>query len=143
MLSFLLEDSEGRILVEADLTDFQKKWASIADSIEPCPKLLKIGDKIFCQRTFLFVDDYRQEICYNCFEYDYCMMTGVDYLKLLLQFGVRSLEDILSLSKKEFCEPRSIDESLVTKWKNMLTHITPDEREFLKKLLERMIKTLF
>jgi hypothetical protein len=129
-------------LVEAQLTDFQKKLSSGVDSIEPCPKLLKIGDKLFCQRTFLFVDDYRQEVCHNCFEYDYCIQ-GVDYLHELIRFGVQSLEDILSLSKKEFCAPRSIDESLVTKWKSMLSHLTPDEREILKKLLEKMIKTLF
>jgi hypothetical protein len=87
------------------------------------------------------VDDYRSEVCYNCFEFDYCIL-GVDYLQQLIRFGVQNIEDILSLRKKEFCAPRSIDESLVTKWKNMLTQITPDEREFLKKLLERMIKTL-
>ncbi len=142
MLSFLLERSEGRMLVEAELTAFRKKWSTGVESIEPCQKLLKIGDKIFCQRTFLFVDDYRREVCYDCFEYDYCIQ-GVDYLQELIRFGVQSLEDILSLSKKEFCSPRSIDESLVTKWKNILTHITPDEREVLKKLLEKMIKTLF
>ena len=130
------------MLVEAELTDFKKKWSSVEDSIEPCPKLLKIGDKFFCQRTFLWVDDYRREVCYNCFEYDYCIL-GVDYLQQLIRFGVQSLEDILSLSKKQFCAPRSIDESLVTKWKNMLTHITSYEREFLKKLLDRMVKTLF
>ena len=130
------------MVVEAELTAFRKKWSTDVDSIEPCQKLLKIGDKIFCQRTFLFVDDYRREVCYDCFEYDYCIQ-GVDYLQELIRFGVQSLEDILSLSEKEFCSPRSIDESLVTKWKNILTHITPDERKVLKKLLEKMIKTLF
>ncbi|WP_287586301.1 hypothetical protein [Candidatus Borrarchaeum sp.] len=130
------------MLVEAELTAFRIKWLTGVGSNEPCPKLLKIGDKSFCQRTFLFVDDYRREVCYDCFEYDYCIH-GMDYLQELIRFGVQSLEDILSLSKKEFCSPRSIDESLVTKWKNMLTNIKPNEREFLKKLLERMIKTLF
>ena len=104
---------------------------------EPCPKLLKIGDRLFCQRIFLFIDDkYKQEICFNCYEYDYCIQ-GVDYLQQLLQFGVRSLEDILSLDRKQFCAPRSIDESLVTKWKHMLTYLTPYERKYLQQLLIR------
>ncbi len=133
------------MLVESELTDFKKKWSAGVDSDEPCPKLLKIGDKFFCQRTFLFVDEFRQEVCNNCFEYDYCMMAGVDYLQLLLQFGVRSLEDILSLrgeSKKQFCAPRSIDESLVNKWRDMIAHLTSFDREYLQELLKRMTETL-
>jgi len=125
-------------------SDLRNDWASTPYSTEPCPKLLKIGNKLFCQRTFLFVDDYRREVCYNCYEYDYCIQ-GVDYLQQLIHFGVRSIEDILSLrgeSKKQFCAPRSIDESLVAKWKHMFSQITPYEREFLKKLLDRMVETL-
>ncbi|MFX1520949.1 MAG: hypothetical protein ACFFCD_13610 [Promethearchaeota archaeon] len=115
--------------------------SSALHSNESCPKLLKIGNKLFCQRTFLWVDDYRQEVCYNCYEYDYCVL-GVDYLNQLVQFGVRSLEDILLLNKKQFCEPRSIDESLVAKWRDMIAHLTPFERDYLQKLLKRMVKTL-
>jgi hypothetical protein len=141
LLSSLLGRLEGRILVEAQVVDSKKGLAPGLGSIEPCPKLTKIGDKFFCQRTFLWVDDYRREVCYNCFEYDYCIL-GVDYLQQLIRFGVQSIEDILSISKKKFCAPRSIDESLVTKWKNMLAEITSDEREFLKKLLEKIVKAL-
>ena len=142
-MSFLLEESEGKTLVEAKLTDFHKKWSIGVYSVDPCPKLLKIGDKIFCQRTFLFVDDYRQEVCYNCYEYDYCVgIGGIDYLQELIRFGVQSLEDILSLNKKQFCEPRSIDESLVNKWRHMIAHLTTSEREYLQELLKQMVETL-
>lgn len=116
-------------------------WTSVLHANEPCPKLLKIGDKLFCQRTFLWVDDYRREVCYNCYEYDYCIQ-GVDYLQQLIRFGVQSLEDILSLSKKQFCAPRSIDESLVTKWREMIAHLTSFERDYLQKLLKREVQAL-